>query len=116
MKATIEIDWTEEEIGELWDVVADAAPESQYWANLTIDSFTNTITVQDGGRVVVIDPAHAFRVLVSVITPAAHIRGPNLAIRQDAFAVLTLKDTGYLDATLADVVLQMAMFGELVYG
>jgi hypothetical protein len=113
MQVTIQMDISDEFIG---DVIDTAGYGIGYWVETAVwdeDGKTYTITEQETADEFVITYRRIAKSIEELIAGKSNVRD---SIIDNLRKAVTEDDGSYVDADVADVVIQYAIFGEMVYG
>lgn len=94
------------------DIVDIAGYGISYWADKAIVTNDNYLVTSIDGESIEITPAKLEKTIADIISGVFKLHED---IRAAALSVATEQDAGEIDANVADVLIQLAGFGELVY-
>ena len=111
MQVTFEFQLTHENF---IDVIDTACHSIDYWADeVDYDAGTLGVSCEEGTEIHEINRADIEKAMAKIIEGKASICD---SIRADVASAIKEDDYGYIDSYAADAIVQIACFGEIVYG
>jgi hypothetical protein len=111
MQVTLEFQLTQDSLD---DIVDTACHCIGYWADeADYDAGTLSISAEEGAEIHEIGRADIEKAMASIIEGKVSISD---SIRNDVSSAIREDDYGYIDSYAADALVQIACFGEIVYG
>ena len=111
MQVTLEFQLTQDDLD---DIVDAACHGIGYWADeAEYSTSLLSISAEEGAEIHEIGKADIEKAMASIIEGEVSISD---SIRNDISSAIRENDYGYIDSYAADAIVQIACFGEIVYG